>query len=164
MPTSAIDPATFRSVLGRFASGVTVVTVRDSQHFDHGMTVSAFCSLSLEPPLVLVCIEKSASLHSVLATGNTASRFAVNILESKQEELARRFAEEHPDRFDGVGFSRGITGAPILDDCLAIIECEVQSRHSAGDHTIVIGTVIGSATNDGSPLLYYRGGYATLAR
>ena len=164
MPTSAIDPATFRSVLGRFASGVTVVTVRDSQHFDHGMTVSAFCSLSLEPPLVLVCIEKSASLHSVLATGNTASRFAVNILESKQEELARRFAEEQPDRFDGVGFSRGITGAPILDDCLAIIECEVQSRHSAGDHTIVIGTVIGSATNDGSPLLYYRGGYATLAR
>jgi len=164
MPTSAIDPATFRSVLGRFASGVTVVTVRDSQHFDHGMTVSAFCSLSLEPPLVLVCIEKSASLHSVLATGNTASRFAVNILESKQEELARRFAEEHPDRFDGVGFTRGITGAPILDDCLAIIECEVQSRHSAGDHTIVIGTVIGSATNDGSPLLYYRGGYATLAR
>jgi len=164
MPTSAIDPATFRSVLGRFASGVTVVTVRDSQHFDHGMTVSAFCSLSLEPPLVLVCIEKSASLHSVLATGNTASRFAVNILESKQEELARRFAEEHPDRFDGVGFTRGITGAPILDDCLAIIECEVQSRNSAGDHTIVIGTVIGSATNDGSPLLYYRGGYATLAR
>jgi flavin reductase (DIM6/NTAB) family NADH-FMN oxidoreductase RutF len=164
MPTSAIDPATFRSVLGRFASGVTVVTVRDSEHFDHGMTVSAFCSLSLEPPLVLVCIEKSASLHGVLATGNTASRFAVNILESKQEDLARRFADEHPDRFDGVGFTRGITGAPILDDCLAIIECEVQSRHAAGDHTIVIGTVIASATNEGSPLLYYRGGYATLAR
>jgi flavin reductase (DIM6/NTAB) family NADH-FMN oxidoreductase RutF len=151
-------------VLGRFATGVTVVTMRDDQHYDHGMTVSAFCSLSLEPPLVLMCIEKSASLHGVLATGNTASRFAVNILESKQEELARRFSEEHPDRFDGVGFTRGITGAPILDDCLAVIECEVQSRHSAGDHTIVIGTVIGSATNEGSPLLYYRGGYATLER
>jgi flavin reductase (DIM6/NTAB) family NADH-FMN oxidoreductase RutF len=164
MPTSAIDPATFRSVLGRFASGVTVITVRDDQLFDHGMTVTAFCSVSLDPPLVLVCIGKSASLHGVLGTGNTASRFAVNILESKQEELARRFAEEHPDRFEGVGFSRGMTGAPILDDCLDVIECEVQSRHSAGDHTIVIGTVIGSAMNEGSPLLYYRGGYASLVR
>jgi flavin reductase (DIM6/NTAB) family NADH-FMN oxidoreductase RutF len=164
MPLSTIDPATFRSVLGRFASGVTVVTVRDTQNYDHGMTVSAFCSLSLEPPLVLMCIEKSASLHGVIATGNTASRFAVNILRSNQEDIARRFAEEHPDRFEGIGFSRGTTGAPIIDDCLAVIECEVQSRHPAGDHTIVIGAVIASATSEGSPLLYYRGGYATLER
>ena len=164
MPLSTIDPATFRSVLGRFASGVTIVTVCDNQHYDHGMTVSAFCSLSLEPPLVLVCIERSASLHAVIANGETASQFAVNILESNQEELARRFAEDHPNRFDGVGFTRGTTGAPIIDNCLAVIECEVQSRHPAGDHTIVIGTVIGSATSEGSPLLYYRGGYATLER
>ena len=164
MTLSTIDPATFRSVLGRFASGVTVVTVQDSQHCDHGMTVSAFCSLSLEPPLVLICIEKSASLHGVIAAGETASRFAVNILESKQEDVARRFAEEHPNRFEGVGFTRGATGAPIIEDCLAVIECEVQSRHPAGDHTIVIGAVIGSSTGEGSPLLYYRGGYATLER
>ncbi len=164
MPLSTIDPATFRSVLGRFASGVTVVTVRDNLHYDHGMTVSAFCSLSLEPPLVLICVEKSASLHAVIANGETASQFAVNILESKQEELARRFADDHINRFDGVGFTRGTTGAPIIDDCLAVIECEVQSRHPAGDHTIVIGAVIASATSEGSPLLYYRGGYATLER
>jgi flavin reductase (DIM6/NTAB) family NADH-FMN oxidoreductase RutF len=164
MPLSTIDPATFRSVLGRFASGVTVVTVQDNRHYDHGMTVSAFCSLSLEPPLVLICVEKSASLHAVIANGETASQFAVNILESKQEELARRFADDHPNRFDGVGFTRGTTGAPIIDDCLAVIECEVQSRHPAGDHTIVIGAVIASATSEGSPLLYYRGGYATLER
>ncbi|MEP7066724.1 MAG: flavin reductase family protein [Gemmatimonadota bacterium] len=164
MALSTIDPATFRSVLGRFASGVTVVTVRDNQLYDHGMTVSAFCSVSLDPPLVLVCIEKSASLHSVLAIGNTASQFAVNILESTQEDIARRFAEEHPDRFEGVGFGRGTTGAPIISDCLAVIECEVQSRHPAGDHTIVIGKVLASATSEGSPLLYYRGGYASLER
>ncbi|MBA2684831.1 MAG: flavin reductase family protein [Gemmatimonadaceae bacterium] len=164
MPLSTIDPATFRSVLGRFASGVTVVTVRDVQHYDHGMTVTAFCSVSLEPPLVQVSIGKAASLHGVLGTGNLASQFAVNILSSKQEPLARRFAEEHPDRFDGVGFTRGVTGAPILDECLDVIECEVQSRYEAGDHTIVIGTVIGTATNEGSPLLYYRGGYASLQR
>jgi flavin reductase (DIM6/NTAB) family NADH-FMN oxidoreductase RutF len=164
MSLSTIDPSTYRSVLGRFASGVTVVTVRDKQLYDHGMTVSAFCSLSLDPPLVLICIEKTASLHNVLASGNFAAQFAVNILETKQEEIARRFAEEHPDRFEGVGFTRGTTGAPIIDDCLAVIECEVQSRHPHGDHTIVIGTVIASATNEGKPLLYYRGGYATLER
>jgi flavin reductase ActVB len=164
MPLPTVDPATFRSVLGRFASGVTVVTVRDVQHYDHGMTVTAFSSVSLEPPLVQVCIGKAASLHSVLGTGNTASQFAVNILSSKQEALARRFAEEHPDRFDGVGFTRGVTGAPILDDCLDVIECDVLGRHVAGDHTIVIGTVIATAANEGSPLLYYRGGYAGLAR
>ena len=164
MPISTIDPATFRSVLGRFPSGVTVVTVRDDQQYDHGMTVSAFCSLSLEPPLVLICIDKSASLHGVLAAGNTASRFAVNILEAGQEEIARRFAEEYPNRFEGIGFTRGTTGAPILEDCLAVIECEVQSRHPAGDHTIVIGAVVASATSEGSPLLYYRGGYAALER
>jgi flavin reductase (DIM6/NTAB) family NADH-FMN oxidoreductase RutF len=164
MTLSAIDPATFRSVLGRFASGVTVVTVQDSQHYDHGLTVSAFCSLSLEPPLVLICIEKSASLHGVIAMGDSASRFAVNILASGQEDVARRFAEDHPNRFEGVGFTRGASGAPIIDECLAVIECEVQSRHPAGDHTIVIGAVIASATSEGSPLLYYRGGYATLER
>jgi len=164
MPPAAIDPATFRSVLGRFASGVTVVTVRAIQHYDHGMTVTAFCSVSLEPPLVQVCIGKAASLHDVLGSGDTASHFAVNILNSKQEALARRFAEEHPDRFDGVGFTRGVTGAPIIDDCLNAIECKVLARHIAGDHTIVIGTVIATTENEGSPLLYYRGGYASLER
>ena len=159
-----LDADTFRAVLGRFASGITIVTARDEHEHDHGMTVSAFCSLSLEPPLVLICIEKGASLHGVLATGNTASRFAVNILEARQEEIARRFAEEYPNRFEGIGFTRGTTGAPILEDCLAVVECEVQSRHPAGDHTIVIGAVVASATSEGSPLLYYRGGYAALER
>jgi len=158
---SSIDPATFRSVLGRFASGVTVVTIRDAQGADHGMTISAFCSLSLSPPLVLICVEHGASMYDALAH---TSRFAVSVLDASQEELARRFAEEHPDRFDGIGFTRGLTGAALIDDCLAVIECEVQSRHPGGDHTIVIGSVIAAETHDGRPLLYYRGGYATLER
>lgn len=161
MSDSSIDSASFRSVLGRFASGVTVVTVRDGRGADHGMTVSAFCSVSLLPPLVLICVEKDASLFDVLAH---STRFTVNVLESKQEEIARRFAEEHPDRFDGVGFTRGLMGAPVIDDCLAVIECEVLSRHPGGDHTIVIGSVVGAATHEGRPLLYYRGGYAMLER
>jgi flavin reductase (DIM6/NTAB) family NADH-FMN oxidoreductase RutF len=161
MHDTTIDPSSFRSVLGRFASGVTVVTVRDAKGADHGMTVSAFCSLSLVPPLVLICVERDASLFDVLAH---STRFAVNLLESKQEEIARRFAEEHPDRFDAVGFTRGLTGAAVIDDCLAVIECEVLSRHPGGDHTIVIGSVVGSATHEGRPLLYYRGGYAMLER
>lgn len=161
MPDSAIDPATFRSVLGRFASGVTVVTIRDEQGADHGMTISAFCSLSLAPPLVLICVEQGASMYDALAR---TSRFAVSVLDSKQEELARRFAEEHPDRFDGIGFTRGLTGAALIDDCLAVIECEVQSRHPGGDHTIVIGSVVAAEAREGRPLLYYRGGYAMLER
>ena len=91
-------------------------------------------------------------------------RFAVNVLESTQEELARRFAEEHPDRFDGVGFTRGLTGAAIIDDTLATIECTVLSRHPGGDHTIVLGSVIAAVTREGRPLLYYRGRYAMLER
>ncbi|HEY7860259.1 MAG: flavin reductase family protein [Gemmatimonadales bacterium] len=161
MSDSIIDPATFRSVLGRFASGVTVVTIRDAQGADHGMTVSAFCSLSLLPPLVLICVEKGASMYDALAQ---STRFVVNVLEASQEELARRFAEEHPDRFDGIGFTRGLNGAAIIDDCLAVIECDVLARHPGGDHTIVLGTVIGAATREGRPLLYYRGGYAMLER
>ena len=161
MPDSAIDPAAFRSVLGRFASGVTVVTIRDQAGADHGMTVSAFCSLSLDPPLVLVCVDKKASMYDAFAR---TDRFAVNVLESTQEELARRFAEEHPDRFDGVGFTRGLTGAAIIDDTLATIECTVLSRHPGGDHTIVLGSVIAAVTREGRPLLYYRGGYAMLER
>lgn len=161
MPESTIDPASFRSVLGRFASGVTVVTIRDAAGIDHGMTVSAFCSVSLVPPLVLICVEKGASMYEALGR---STRFAVNVLEARQEEVARRFSDEHPDRFEGVGFTRGLTGAAIIDDCLASIECDVLSRHPGGDHTIVIGSVIGAATHEGRPLLYYRGGYATLER
>src|ERR1041384_665004 len=103
-----LDPDTFRAVLGRFASGVTVVTTTDANGRDHGMTVSAFCSLSLEPPLVLVCIECTASMHDLL---QPEQAFAVNVLSHSQEPLSRRFATgDPPNRFDGLGYHRGLTG------------------------------------------------------
>ena len=157
----AIDPARFRSVLGRFASGVTVVTIRDRSGTDRGMTVSAFCSLSLSPPLVLVCIDKTAELHDTLAE---TPRFVVNILEAGQEAVSRRFAEHVGDRFDGIGYSRGVTGAPLINGALAHIECEMVASHTGGDHTIYIGEVVAAQATQDRPLLYYRGGYTQLER
>lgn len=157
-----VDQATFRSVLGRFASGVTVVTVRDGET-DHGMTASAFCSLSLVPPLTLVCIDRATRMHEIL---HHARSFAVNLLAADQEAISRRFAEPPDDqRFDGIGFERGITRAPLLNDALAHIECELEARHDGGDHTIFVGRVVAAvAARDSRPLLYYRGGYAELER
>lgn len=157
-----IDPDTFRSVLGRFASGVTVLTARDDGDNDFGMTVSAFCSLSLVPPLVLVCVDQVASMHDMLLR---APHFAVNILAAHQEAISRRFSgpDEHK-RFDGVGYSRGQSGAALLDDALAHLECRRVSNHEAGDHTIVVGEVEWATPYADRPLLYYRGGYAQLER
>jgi flavin reductase (DIM6/NTAB) family NADH-FMN oxidoreductase RutF len=156
-----IDPDLFRAVLGRFASGVTVVTTRDASGRDHGLTVSAFASLSLEPPLVLVCIDQSSSVHPVL---RDASHFVVNVLASTQEALSRRFSGRDLDRFDGVGYSRGTTGPAVLEEVLAYLECRVAHRLDQGDHTIFVGEVESADTSTGRPLLYYRGGYATLER
>ena len=157
-----IDSDTFRSVLGRFASGVTIVTTRDESGADHGMTVSAFCSVSLTPPLVLVCIDHSASTDRLLLDHG---RFGISILSSNQEAYSRRFAAE-PDsgRFDGIAYSRGDSGVVLLDEALAHLECKVLEHHDAGDHTIFIAEVERAEPRHGRPLLYYRGGYAQLER
>ena len=115
-----LDASSFRSVLGRFASGIVVVTVRDPEGKDHGMTVSAFTSVSLEPPLVLVCVDRGATMHDSLYA---AERFAINLLSDQQEALSRRFAETRDDRFDGVGYTRDVSDAALLDDALASLEC-----------------------------------------
>jgi flavin reductase (DIM6/NTAB) family NADH-FMN oxidoreductase RutF len=157
-----IDPDAFRSVLGRFASGVTVVTTRDADGRDVGMTVSAFCSVSLDPPLVQVCIDRTSSAFPALAA---AERFGVSILAAEQEALSRRFAaEDSAHRFDGIGYLRGESGVVLLLDALGHLECKVVDHHEAGDHTIFIGEVERAAAGDAKPLLYYRGGYAQLER
>jgi flavin reductase (DIM6/NTAB) family NADH-FMN oxidoreductase RutF len=157
----SIDSATFRSVLGRFVSGVTIVTARDARGGDHGMTASAFCSVSLEPPLVLVSIAHDANIHPVLLEQD---ELAVSILTVSQEAIARRFAEKLDNRFDGIGFIRGITGAPLIDGALATIEGRVVHRYSGGDHTIFVAEVLAASATIDEPLVYYRGGYGHLAR
>lgn len=156
-----IDPDTFRAILGRFATGVTVVTTRDGAGGDHGMTVSAFASVSLSPPLVLACIAQRAEMHPAIME---ATHFGVSILALSQEALSRRFSDSLPDRFAGVGYRRGESGVILLDDALAQLECCVTARHDAGDHTVVIGKVESGTMRHASPLLYYRGGYAQLER
>jgi flavin reductase (DIM6/NTAB) family NADH-FMN oxidoreductase RutF len=157
-----IDPDSFRSVLGRFASGITVVTTLDAQGRDVGMTVSAFASVSLRPPLISVCIDHAASMHRAIAA---ADRFGVNILASDQEALSRRFAAvESSHRFEGIGYERGESGVVLLDDALGHMECLRVAQHEAGDHTLFIGDVERAVARRAPPLLYYRGGYAQLER
>jgi flavin reductase (DIM6/NTAB) family NADH-FMN oxidoreductase RutF len=155
----SVTPDEFRSVLGRFPSGVTVVTTKDEDGSDEGMTVSAFCSVSLDPPLVLICIEKTASAYKALTT---APGFVVNVLSASQEQIARRFSIIDIDRFEGVGYSRSPNGLAVLDDVLGVIECATFAMHDAGDHTIIVGEVEAARAQSGTPLLYYRGGYAQL--
>lgn len=157
-----VDPDTFRSVLGRFASGVTIVTAVDAEGRDHGMTVSAFSSLSLRPPLVLVCIDRGATLHGALRPD---APLVIHILAAGQETLSRRFASGEPaERFAGVGYGRAANGAARLDGVLAHLECRVDALHDGGDHTIVVGRVEHAEVQEARPLLYYRSGYATLER
>jgi flavin reductase (DIM6/NTAB) family NADH-FMN oxidoreductase RutF len=157
MPVSKDE---FRSAMGRFASGVTVVTIKPEDDKPSGITVSAFSSLSLEPPLILVCVDKRASIHDLLQEGRY---FAVNILAEDQEVTSRRFASKDLDRFDGTGYKSGATGAPILDGALAAIECRVAHSYPGGDHTIIVGEVEGVTVTEGKPLAYFRGGYVQLA-
>jgi flavin reductase (DIM6/NTAB) family NADH-FMN oxidoreductase RutF len=161
-PFAMIDSDTFRSVLGRFASGVSIVTARDDAGVDHGMTVSAFASVSLTPPQILICIDHSASMHDLL---REHPRFGISVLSSEQEAYSRRFATD-PDtgRFDGIAYGRGDSGVVLIDNALAHLECRVKQHYDAGDHTIFIAEVERAEPMHGRPLLYYRGGYAQLER
>ncbi len=153
---SGFDPARFRELCGRFATGVAVVTTVDAESRPMGMTINSFTSVSLSPALVSLNIDHSADLHRLLTS---TARFAVNMLQSGQESLARNFAESLPDRFDGLGWELSARGNPVLDGILAVIECDSHARFAAGDHTIVVGQVVAGTTFPGRPLVYFRGGY-----
>jgi flavin reductase (DIM6/NTAB) family NADH-FMN oxidoreductase RutF len=155
-----VNASQFRTALSRFASGVTVVTTRDAAGQPHGITVSAFSSLSLSPPLVLVCIDRGAYIYDAFQASGV---FVVNVLAADQEELSRLFASREPNKFAGLGYTEGLDGAPVLNHALATIECRLRHTYEGGDHTIFVGEVEhANVREDTTPLLYYRGGYATI--
>jgi flavin reductase (DIM6/NTAB) family NADH-FMN oxidoreductase RutF len=150
----ATDPASLRSVLGHFMTGVTVVTAAPDGT-PVGMTVNSFTSVSLDPPLVLFCAS-SWSTTGALVVGSGA--FAVNILGSDQQAVAERFASSAPGRFAGMRVGTGSTSSPILLDGLAFVECRVRDHFSAGDHVVVIGDVLDAQVlRSGGPLAFFRG-------
>jgi len=147
-------PAQFKSVMRHFPTGVTVVTsLRDGE--PRGVTVSAFASVSAEPPMVLICINREARSYLYISASRV---FCVNFLAGGQRELAERFSGRLRERqFDGVGYSTAATGAPVIDGTVAYADCEVVEEHHAGSHSIFIGRVVACAARPGSPLGYYDG-------
>ena len=154
-----IVAAEFRRVLGHFASGVTIVTTCDADGRPTGLTASAFTSVSLDPPLILICVDHKSQTHGPLME---RGRFAVNFLAADQEALSRKFATTRLDKFDGVPHHMTALGLPVIDGALAQLECVTVSRHEAGDHTILVGRVEETTAIDAAPLVYFRGQYARL--
>jgi flavin reductase ActVB len=149
--------ASFREAMSRFASGVTIVTTVDEDGVWKGFTASAFCSLSLDPPLVLVCQARTSSSYDAFVRSD---RFLVNILGEEHRELALRFAHSGGDKFAGGPFrAHGATGLPVLPDALAVVCCEVWNRHDGGDHDIYIGAVRSCTARAGAPMLHFDSGF-----
>ncbi len=157
-----IDPDRFRAALAHLAAGVVIVTTRDTDGEPHGMTATAVCSVSVEPPLVMVCMARDATTHGVVTRSGI---FALNFLSVSGEDLARRFATQRSDKFGDVASVSGETGAPVLQGALAHCDCAVVQSVAAGDHTIFVGRVVNAgvqADPRGGPLLYYRGRYVQI--
>lgn len=149
----------FRTALSRFASGVTVVTTKDARGILHGITVSAFCSVSLEPPLVLICIEKITGSHYAFEESNV---FVVNILREGQGDLSEHFASQLPKKFDDVEYVLNAEGVPILTGALVNLECRLKFAHQGGDHSIFVGEVEKVTVREGMPLIHFKGEYREL--
>ena len=152
----------FRAALGGFATGVTVLTTRGEDHA-YGMTANAFSSLSLDPPLVLVCVKSGAEGSGHVDQNGV---FAVNILADDQEALSRHFAsKDRPrggDAFRGIGHRTAVTGSPLLDGVVGYLDCRLHERRTVGDHEILIGEVLALESTNREPLLFHRGGYRLL--
>ena len=151
-----------REIMGLFATGVTVIGTRVGDE-TWGMTANAFTSLSLDPPLVLVCVDNTKATHEKMSAGKC---FSVNLLKADQVELSNRFAFKGPRDFSDLDVITEVTGAPILKDSLGYVDCETHEILSGGDHDIFVGRIVAGKvlSDDAEPLLYYRGGYAALAK
>jgi flavin reductase (DIM6/NTAB) family NADH-FMN oxidoreductase RutF len=156
----AVTSDEFRRACGRFATGVTIATVLDVHGKPHGLTVSSFTSVSLLPPLVLICLGHEVS---VIDSFRAAEAFGINVLSDEQRHLSERFARKGHDRFDGLEWRRGnVTGSPLIPGVLAAIECTVHERVTAGDHDIFIAEMVGAEVEEGEPLIHFASRYRRL--
>jgi 3-hydroxy-9,10-secoandrosta-1,3,5(10)-triene-9,17-dione monooxygenase reductase component len=152
---SGFDQARFREVLGHFATGITIVTATEEGE-PVGFSCQSFAALSLDPPMVILAPAKSSTSWPRIAR---AGAFCVNILGEHQEAVCRAFAVSGGDKFDGVKWSPGVTGAPVIDGSLAIVECTLGAIYEGGDHELLTGHVVDMEVGEGSPLLFYRSGF-----
>lgn len=159
----SIKSEDFRAVMGSYATGVTVATTALADGQRAGLTVNSFTSVSLEPPLVLFCLDKKAAAHPIFSA---ASGYAINVLTAAQEPLSRAFAQrgQGPERWQGVTTEIWTSGAPIITGCLANLDCQIEARHDGGDHTIFVGRVLRLQRQEGQPLLYWGSRYRQLAQ
>jgi flavin reductase (DIM6/NTAB) family NADH-FMN oxidoreductase RutF/DNA-binding FadR family transcriptional regulator len=151
----AVDADLFRHVVGHLASGVTVVTTRVDGR-DHGMTASSVTSLSMEPPMMLACVNNAVPTATAI---ERSGRYTVNVLGQGHGDLAYQFATPGPDKFAGVPIDRGAGGVPLLAEAIASLECEVTEQVIGGTHSVFLGHVISATARDGAPLTYFRGGF-----
>ena len=152
-----IEPTEFRRILGHWATGVAVIAARAQDGTPAGLSANAVASLSLYPPLVLVCIDQNADSHGRFEMANG---FSINVLAAEDEAIARRFAmSDGPRKFDGIAWREGTTGAPVLEQALAWVDCRMHAQYPGGDHTIFIGEVVAGGAREAGPLLFYRGGF-----
>ena len=156
----AIDGRDLRNAMGLFATGVTIITTKDASGKPFGLTANAFSSLSLDPPMLLICVDKAVDCYACF---DESKVFVVNFLSLAQEELSTRFATKGIEKFEGLSYSVGELGVALLDGALAHFECTVAHAHEGGDHTIYLGEVQRLVTMEGDPLLFYQGKYRTLA-
>ena len=156
----AIDGRELRNAMGLFATGVSIITTKDASGKPFGLTANAFSSLSLDPPMLLICVDKGVDCYACF---DESKVFAVNFLSLAQEELSTRFATKGIEKFEGLSYSVGELGVALLDGALAHFECTVAHAHEGGDHTIYLGEVQRLVTVEGDPLLFYQGKYRSLA-
>jgi len=154
-----VDPKELRRVLGHFATGVTVITTRDIHGIPYGLTANAFMSVSLDPPLALISIDKTAQCYGCF---DASKIFTVNFLNDEQEEISRRFATKGVDKFAGLEWRTGSNGAAILAGVVGHVECRVKQAHEGGDHTLIVGEIINAEALGGRPLLFFQGKYQRL--
>ena len=163
MPPKSISPSLFRRVMGSFPTGITVLTVEREPGQVHGMTANSFTSVSLDPVLILVCIDRNARLLSYM---NAQRRFGVNILKDSQQQVSEHFAKPHLDVAEqsrlGIRFRWTESGIPLLQEGLGHLGCNVVAEHVSGDHTIFVAEVESLELNEGEPLLYVRGKYRAI--